>query len=529
VSHLLDRLELDIHMADAAQAQRLQDRLSRLHHQALAGLLSRVLDQLSPPGLRHQLERLELDLGTIPADQLELLLPNRLEQALRQALPYRLRTAQVSQHPDPVEPAPSPLTREPAQQPDNSPPALILNTPGAAEVETLPQAGTPGNRTLELLAAFAATGTLPWWAPRHDPRLIPTAFAAALRLPPFVLVPFLRQLAATPAAQQRLLASLDPEQRPLLLEALRNAPTPKFHVPDTAAPRQPSAEETPPSLLAAPNQGDASAPAGRLLELLSIYAETGTLPSWAPRHDAGLLTAAVAAALRLPTGTLNPFLRQVAAAPAAQERLLAALDASQRPQLLEALQTAALAPPTTALAPEPPGPSPLKQDDALHVDGAGLALLWPFLATLFERLEWLTPDRGFIGTAAQRRAMALLGYLVNGDSHPPEWRLTLAKLLCGLPLDAVYVLTDDLNPLELEEADKLLQAVLLHGNGLLGDDVDSLRATWLQRPGLLSWRPQAWLLAVERRDAIDGELDRLPWGVSWLRLPWMVELVQVGW
>ena len=482
MSHLLDRLELDIHTADAAHARRLQDRLSRLHHQALEGVLSRVLDQFSPPGIRHRLERLELDLGTIPANQLELLLPRRLEQALRQALPSQLRTARVSQEPD---------TPEPARQPETSSPARILNT--------------PGDRTLELLAAFATTGTLPWWAPRHDPRLIPSAFDTALRLPPSVLAPFLRQLAATPAAQQRLLAALDPDQHPRLLGALRNETIPKHDVADT------------------------SAPAGHPLEVLAAFAESGTPPSRDPRHDAGLLHAAFAAALRLPPEALAPLLRQLAAAPAAQRRLLAALAPAQRAHLLAALQTAALAPPTTPLAPEPPVPPLLQREDSLTVEGAGLALLWPFLATLFERLEWLTPERGFIDAAAQQRAMALLGYLVDGDPRPPEWRLTLAKLLCGLPLDAVCVLEDDLNPLELAEADKLLQAVLAHGNGLLGDEVDKLRATWLQRPGLLSWRPQAWLLAVERRDAVDGALERLPWGVSWLRLPWMVELVQVGW
>jgi hypothetical protein len=93
----------------------------------------------------------------------------------------------------------------------------------------------------------------------------------------------------------------------------------------------------------------------------------------------------------------------------------------------------------------------------------------------------------------------------------------------------VFTLEEDLSAAELAEADRLLEAVLAHGDGLLGENVHSLRTTWLQRPGLLNRRPQAWLLVVERRAATDGALERLPWGVSWLRLPWMGELVQVGW
>ena len=147
MTHRLDRLELEIQVAEEALARPLQDRLSRLHHQTLAELLGRVLDELSPPGTLHRLERLELHLGEIPADQLELLLPQRLERALREALPAELPNALVSD---------------------------AITTPAALAV---PQA-------LELLAAHAASGQLPWWANREEARLIPEALEAALALPP---------------------------------------------------------------------------------------------------------------------------------------------------------------------------------------------------------------------------------------------------------------------------------------------------------------------------------------------------------
>jgi hypothetical protein len=50
----------------------------------------------------------------------------------------------------------------------------------------------------------------------------------------------------------------------------------------------------------------------------------------------------------------------------------------------------------------------------------------------------------------------------------------------------------------------------------------------LQRPGLLSARPGAWVLQVERRSG-DEVLDGLPWSWSWIRLPWMDDLLQVVW
>ena len=113
MSHLVDRLELDIHTADAAQARRLQDRLSRLHHQALEDVLARVLDRFSSPDTIQRLDTLSLDLGTMAADELEQRFPERLERALGEALRSRLHTAQRI-----------PIT------PDRDPP----REPGAAEV-----------------------------------------------------------------------------------------------------------------------------------------------------------------------------------------------------------------------------------------------------------------------------------------------------------------------------------------------------------------------------------------------------------
>jgi hypothetical protein len=155
-------------------------------------------------------------------------------------------------------------------------------------------------------------------------------------------------------------------------------------------------------------------------------------------------------------------------------------------------------------------------------------MLSPFLETLFQRLGWLTPERRFLGPAEQRRAVALLGFLADGDANPPEWRLTLSKLLCGLELEALCSLEAPLNEVEQAEGEALLQAALAHGQGLLGDEIGPLREQWLQRPALLSWRPGAWLLVVERRQG-DEALEELPWSWSWIRLPWMEELLQVVW
>jgi hypothetical protein len=310
-------------------------------------------------------------------------------------------------------------------------------------------------RELELLAAFATTGQLPWWASRQDARLIPAALESALALPPEVLAAWWHQAVPQTTARQRLLAAAKPEQAARLRELLGE--------------------------VLAQHQGGAE----------------GVVPE-APLDREPLDMEAPA--------TQPPLSPSPALPPASALALQAATNSTGR---------------------RPEG-RPSQPDEPLTVDGAGLVMLSPFLETLFQRLGWLTPERRFLGLAEQQRAVVLLGFLVDGDANPPEWRLTLAKLLCGLELEALCSLEAPLNEVEQAEGEALLQAALAHGQGLLGDEIGPLREEWLRRPALLSWRPGAWLLVVERREG-DEALEELPWSWSWIRLPWMEELLQVVW
>ncbi|HLO95924.1 MAG TPA: contractile injection system tape measure protein, partial [Burkholderiaceae bacterium] len=64
--------------------------------------------------------------------------------------------------------------------------------------------------------------------------------------------------------------------------------------------------------------------------------------------------------------------------------------------------------------------------------------------------------------------------------------------------------------------------------------VAGLREAFLQRQGRLAKdkpradAPPAWRLRVEKR-GLDVLLDRLPWGFSTVRLPWMEGVLHVEW
>jgi hypothetical protein len=165
--------------------------------------------------------------------------------------------------------------------------------------------------------------------------------------------------------------------------------------------------------------------------------------------------------------------------------------------------------------------------EEIHLGNAGLVILWPFLAHFFDRLELLRESR-FVDEVARQRAVALLQCLAAGDADPPEYRLPLNKLLCGLPLDAVFELDSPLAEAEIAECEHFLEAVIAQAPILNAMSIGGFRGSFLLRAGILEVRDGAWLLRVER-ETYDLVLDRFPWGFQWVKLPWMEFPLQVEW
>ncbi|HEX8114636.1 MAG TPA: contractile injection system tape measure protein, partial [Kofleriaceae bacterium] len=165
--------------------------------------------------------------------------------------------------------------------------------------------------------------------------------------------------------------------------------------------------------------------------------------------------------------------------------------------------------------------------DEAYVENAGVVLLWPFLRTLFERLE-LTADRRFEDAAAQGRAAGLLQHLVTGELEPLEHELALAKVLCGLAPAELIELDPPVTDVEADECTQLLTAAIANAP-ILGDlSIAGFRGSFLIRNGVLGTRDGVWWLRVERAP-YDVVLDQLPWSVSWVRLPWMETPLAVEW
>lgn len=166
-------------------------------------------------------------------------------------------------------------------------------------------------------------------------------------------------------------------------------------------------------------------------------------------------------------------------------------------------------------------------EQELWVANAGLALVAGFLPSYFEHLELLA-GAGFRDEAAQRRAVRLLEVLARGLHAVEEHELALNKVLCGMDVAAPLDMSFAPSATDLEAADSLLQAVIGHWP-VVGDIApDQLRGGFLMREGWLTQGQQDWRLRVERR-GYDVALERLPWTIGVIALPWLDCKVWVEW
>jgi hypothetical protein len=169
------------------------------------------------------------------------------------------------------------------------------------------------------------------------------------------------------------------------------------------------------------------------------------------------------------------------------------------------------------------------QTQELFINNAGLVILWPFLSRFFENLG-LVHEKTFVDEWAPQKAMALLQYIVDAAIQVPEYLVPLNKILCGMPLEALYEQeTIELEENWLEQSTLFLETILEHAEPAIGKiSVEGFQNTFLKRSGILSFEDGHWLLRVER-ETFDLVLDRLPWSFRIVKLPWMEYGLYVDW
>jgi hypothetical protein len=162
--------------------------------------------------------------------------------------------------------------------------------------------------------------------------------------------------------------------------------------------------------------------------------------------------------------------------------------------------------------------------EAVFIDNAGLVIVSPFLPSLFDRLGWIK-DMQLVSPTS---AINLLHYLASGKTESREYECVLNKILCGVEVNEPLSWVENISSMELEEADKVLLAIIEHWSVLKNTSMEGLRESFLRRNGKLTRRKEDWLLQVEQK-SYDMLLETLPWSISLIRLPFMKASLYVEW
>jgi len=167
-------------------------------------------------------------------------------------------------------------------------------------------------------------------------------------------------------------------------------------------------------------------------------------------------------------------------------------------------------------------------DEFMFVDYAGLVILHPFLTQFFAGLGLLDDQHHFINERSRTRAVHLLAFLASGEMNTHETKLPFCKFLCGMPVKIAIIKNISTSANDIKECEGLLEAVISHWTALKNTSSAGLREAFLQRKGKLDFRESDPVLFVEGR-AHDILLERLPWGISFIHLPWIDKPLTTIW
>lgn len=164
-----------------------------------------------------------------------------------------------------------------------------------------------------------------------------------------------------------------------------------------------------------------------------------------------------------------------------------------------------------------------------EVMDSGLVLLAPYLPALFERTGCI--EKGaFANEDSQHKALAVLKYAAFGNYAEPPKDAAVMNLLCDLPVTPVLY-ADELPKVsdsEKELVDSLLKAVVANWKAVGHMSPDGLRGTYFVRNGIVETSGMTDMLTVETK-TYDILLDKLPWGYSTIKHPWMKKVLNVKW
>jgi len=166
--------------------------------------------------------------------------------------------------------------------------------------------------------------------------------------------------------------------------------------------------------------------------------------------------------------------------------------------------------------------------DFHFISNAGLVLLHLFLKPLFEQLN-LCQDNAWNDKKSQHKAILLTQFLVTGNTQFHENELILNKIFCGMEIDEEVNLKLKITQKEKARSKSLLTSVLQHWTAMNNSSMEALQESFLTRNGKLSFNISNSIELQVESKGVDVLLGQLPWGIGYIKTPWMKEHLICEW
>lgn len=161
------------------------------------------------------------------------------------------------------------------------------------------------------------------------------------------------------------------------------------------------------------------------------------------------------------------------------------------------------------------------------ISNAGLLLLWPLLPQLFSQLG-LWDGEQFVSDAARSQAECCLDRLVWGESNPADEQVTLNKLLCGISHLKPTLSANPLDVLQQQHVDNWLIAIGQQLPGWQKLSLVDIQQLFLQRAGEITTEEMFLQIRV-RSEPYDYLLRDWPWPMTLATLPWTEQPFTIEW
>ena len=165
---------------------------------------------------------------------------------------------------------------------------------------------------------------------------------------------------------------------------------------------------------------------------------------------------------------------------------------------------------------------------SIAIKNAGLILLWPYLFTLYEKLDFIE-NKNFKDDEFRQRAILLSQYLIEKKLEFHENDLVLNKIILGVDLDYSIDCSLKIHDHEIELCESLIKSVLNHWKKMENTSVETFRSTFLMRDAVLNKDENSnYILHVDKKP-YDLLLSSIPWNIKSVQTIFMKNKIIIDW